>query len=25
MRVDVEGNRVTVTKGDDKVTALAKE
>ena len=25
MRVDVEGNRVTVTKGDDKVTATAKE
>ena len=25
MRVDVEGNRVTVTKGDDKVTAIGKE
>lgn len=23
MRVDVEGNRVTVTKGDDKVTAVS--
>lgn len=25
MKVDVEGNRVTVTKGDDKVTTAAKE
>lgn len=25
MRVDVEGNRVTVTKGDDKITATGKE
>lgn len=25
MRVDVEGNRVTVTKGDDKITTTGKE